>query len=88
MILLSRASWCNVRPSPLVCPERVRAMRDRGDLTPAKRLEYRKVLDQIREIEQRHRGQKVNGERDLHRIAQWVVDRWEGERDLLSEVGR
>ena len=85
-VFATERTWC--QPSPLVCPERVRAMRDRGDLTPEKRSEYRKVLDQIREIERRHRGQKVNGEQDLHRIAQWVMDRWEGERDLLSEPGR
>ena len=56
-VFATERTWC--QPSPLVCPERVRAMKDRGDLTPEKRSEYRKVLDQVREIEQRHRGQKV-----------------------------
>ena len=85
-VFATERTWC--QPSPLVCPERVRAMRDRAILTPEKRSEYRKVLDQVREIERRHRGQKSNGERELHRIAQWVVDRWEGEGELLSEPGR
>ena len=47
-------TWC--QPSPLVSPERVRAMKDRGDLTPKKRAEYRAALDRLRAIEGRHRG--------------------------------
>jgi hypothetical protein len=85
-VFATERTWC--QPSPLVCPERVRAMKGRGELTSEKRSEYRKMLAQIREIEQRHRGQKANGERELHRIAQWVVDRWEGEGELLSEPER
>jgi hypothetical protein len=85
-VFATERTWC--QPSPLVSPERVRAMRDRGDLSPEKRSEYRKMLDQVREIERRSRRQKSNGERELHRIARWVVDRWEGEGELLSEPGR
>ena len=85
-VFATERTWC--QPSPLVSPERVRAMRDRGELTPQKRAEYRAALDRVREIEQRHREPKSDGERELHRIARWVVDRWQGEGGLLSEPGR
>jgi hypothetical protein len=79
----SGRTWC--QPSPLTSPDRVRAMAAQGKLTPQKRVEYRRVLDQIRAIEMRHREPKSDGERELHRIARWVVDRWgEEERKLLE----
>jgi hypothetical protein len=85
-IFATERTWC--QPSPLTCPQRVRAMRDRGELTSEKRAAYQKMLAQIREIDRRHREPKSKGERELHRIARWVVDRWEGEGELLSEPGR
>ena len=74
----SERTWC--QPSPLVSPERVRAMRAQGTLTPQKRAEYRAALDRLRAIEARHREPKSDGEKELHRVAQWVVDRWQGRR--------
>ncbi len=62
-------------------------MKERGELTPAKRDEYRKVLDQVREVEQRHGEPTSNGEKELGRIARWVLDRWRSDQKLL-EPGR
>jgi hypothetical protein len=79
-------TWC--QPAPAVWPERVGAMAGRGELTPQKREEYRAALGRIRAIEARHRGPGSDGERELRRIARWVLDRWgDGERKLL-DAGR
>ena len=48
-VFATERTWC--QPSPLVSPERVRAMKDRGELTPEKRAEYRAALDRLRAIE-------------------------------------
>ena len=84
--LNSGRTWC--QPSPLVSPERVRAMAAQGKLTPQKRGEYRAALDRLRSIEVRHREPKSDGERELQRVAEWVVDRWRGENRLILEPGR
>ncbi|QDV33737.1 hypothetical protein [Tautonia plasticadhaerens] len=76
-------TWC--QPSPLTSLERVRAMEDRGELTAEKRAEYRAALDRLRAIEGRHREPRSEGERELHRVAEWVVGRWAGEERLLLE---
>jgi hypothetical protein len=74
-------TWC--QPSPLVSPDRVRAMNGRGELTATKQEEYRKALDRLQAIETRHRELRSNGERELHRITRWVLDRWGGEEQKL-----
>lgn len=76
-------TWC--QPSPLTSPDRLRAMKARGKLTPPKRAEYRAALDRLRGIEARHREPRTDGEKGLHRIARWVLDRWEGEDGKLLE---
>jgi hypothetical protein len=77
-------TWC--QPSPLTSPERVRAMQDRGELTPKKKAEYRAALDRLRGIEARYREPRSDGEKELHRIAVWVLDRWaDRDRRLLEE---
>ena len=63
-------------------------MEAQGKLTPQKRAEYRAALDRLRAIEARHREPKSDGERELHRVARWVIDRWQGEGRLLQEPGR
>ena len=73
-VFATERTWC--QPSPLVCPERVRAMKDKGELTAVKRDGYRRTLDQLRAIEGRHREPRSEGEKELHRIARWVLDRW------------
>jgi hypothetical protein len=80
-VFATERTWC--QPSPLVSPDRVRAMSRRGELTPEKRAEYRRALDRVREIERRHRGPNSEGEKELHRIARWVLDRWAGEDGKL-----
>ena len=80
-VFATERTWC--QPSPLVCLERVRAMKNRGELTTVKRDEYRKALDGLREVEQRRQPSKSNGEKELCRIARWVLDEWEGENDTL-----
>lgn len=79
-------TWC--QPSPLVSPERVRAMKGRGELTPKKRADYQAALERVRGIEQRRREPTSFGEIELHRVAKWVVDRWQGEDGLIPEPGR
>jgi hypothetical protein len=76
-------TWC--QPSPLVSPERVRAMKDRGDLTPEKRADYRAALHRVRGIAQRHRGADSDGLKALDRIASWVLLLWKGEDGELLE---
>jgi hypothetical protein len=78
-------TWC--QPSPVVSPERVRAMNRQGVLTPRKRAEYRAALERLQAIERRHRQQRSGGEQELHEIAAWVVDRWGEEDRKLLEPG-
>jgi hypothetical protein len=85
-VFATERTWC--QPSPVVSPDRVRAMEAQGKLTPHQRAEYRVALDRLRRIEGRHREPKSDGERELHRIARWVIDRWRSEGKLLGEPGR
>jgi hypothetical protein len=86
-VFATERTWC--QPSPLVSQERVRAMKERGDLSPRKRGEYREALDQLRAVEGRHREPRSEGERELHRISRWLLDRWQGvNNNLLDAVPR
>ena len=76
-------SWC--QPSPVVCPERVRAMKVQGTLTSEKRDEYRATLTKLRAIVERHREAKSEGERQLLQIARWVLAQWTSENQALLE---
>ncbi|MDG3007887.1 hypothetical protein [Paludisphaera mucosa] len=79
-------TWC--QPAPITCPDRVRAMAARDELTAARRAELRAGLDRLRALETRHREPKSGGERELLRIARWVLDRWDGpEGKLLHDGG-
>jgi hypothetical protein len=80
-VFATERTWC--QPSPLVCPERVRAMKDKGELTAVKRHGYRRTLDQLRAIERKHREPRSEGEKELHRISRWVLDRWTEENQNL-----
>jgi hypothetical protein len=80
-------TWC--QPAPVVCPERVRAMRDRGELTPALRAEYRRELERVAAIERRHRQPQSPGEDELHRVCRWVLEQWGApERKLLDSAAQ
>jgi hypothetical protein len=86
-VFATERTWC--QPSPLVFPERVRAMKERGDLSSRKRDEYREVLDRLRAVEQRHRKPRSEGEKELRRITGWVLDRWHGlDSSLLNPFAR
>jgi hypothetical protein len=76
-------TWC--QPSPLVSPDRVRAMKAQGALTPAKQTEYRASLSKLRAIADRHQEARTAGERQLARIAQWVLSQWEGNNRAILE---
>ena len=76
-------SWC--QPSPVVCPERVRAMKVQGMLTSDKRDEYRATLTKLRAIDERHQEAKSEGERQLLQIARWVLTQWTPENQALLE---
>jgi hypothetical protein len=80
-------TWC--QPSPVVSPERVRAMKVHATLTPQKSVDYRTALDRLRGIERRYREPKSDGEKELHRIARWILARWEGvDGNLLNPTPR
>jgi hypothetical protein len=82
-IFATERTWC--QPSPVVCPERVRAMKAQGTLTPKKNDEYRTALNELRAMEERHREARSEGERQLRRVAEWVLRQWEGENQVLLE---
>ena len=86
-VFATERTWC--QPSPLVCPERVRSMKENGELTAVKRDGYRRALEQLRGIEGKHRQPRSEGEKELHRICRWVLDRWKDEKDqklLVSPI--
>ena len=76
-------TWCQA--SPIVSPERVRAMKRRGELKTEKVADYKAAHDHLRQIAERHRAATNTGRKELHRIAQWVLDQWAGNNaELLA----
>jgi hypothetical protein len=75
-------TWC--QPSPVVAPERVRALKQQGQLGAARAAGYRAALDRLREVERRSRGGGATAE--VNRIGRWVLDRWAGEGAALLDV--
>jgi hypothetical protein len=64
-------------------------MKERGNLSSSKRVEYREALDRLRAVEGRHREPKSEGEKELRRISRWVLDRWQGiNNNVLNAVPR
>jgi len=82
-IFATERTWC--LSSPLVSPARVRATKAQGVLTPAKRNEYRATLAKLRGIADRHREAQTAGERQLVRIAKWVLSQWEKDNRAILE---
>jgi hypothetical protein len=74
-------TWC--QPSPVVCPDRVRAMKRQGKLSVEKQAEYSTALAKLRSIEQRHERPASERERQLLQIARWVHRSWGGENQAL-----
>ena len=81
-ILVTGRTWWQA--APIASPDRVRAMKAAGNLSPERRGEYRRALDRLREIERRYQGREepFTG---LHRPAKWVVDSWAGDTGTLLD---
>ena len=58
-------------------------MKERGELKPENAAEYRAALEKIRGIAARSAAATQPGARDLHRIAQWVLNQWAGNNAAL-----
>ena len=58
-------------------------MKERGQLTPERRAEYRAMLGESREIERRNTRAAGAGGRELQRISRWVLAQWEGDAAKL-----
>lgn len=85
-VFAEERTWC--QPSPLTCPERVRAMQAEGTLTAPKQIDYRTALGRIQAIEARYPEPRSDGERELRRIARWVLDLWDEENQKLLQADR
>jgi len=79
-LLAEERTWC--QPAPLASPERVRAVRAAGQLTPERRERYRRTLDQVRAIEERHR-RGPRAFQELRALSRWILRQWEGESGKL-----
>lgn len=76
------------QPSTPTCPQRVRAMVARGELTTEKRAEIREALKRLEAIAERREAGDSAGARELGRIARWVVEQWSArDRALLEAEG-
>jgi len=76
-------TWC--QPSPVVCPERVRAMKAQGRLMPERRDQYSTALNRVADIHQRHQDAAGAGQCQLRQITGWVAGQWTDEdRALLK----
>lgn len=71
-----------MQAAPIASPERVRAIRASGQLTPKKRAAYLNQLEKIRRIEERYRDKGAPFAK-MHRIAKWVTDLWSGQNAAL-----
>jgi hypothetical protein len=83
-LFATQRTWC--QPAPLVCPERVQAMSRQGSLTTSMRAEYRAALERLGALEKRYWQPASAGEKELHRIARWILDRWTDKNRVLLQV--
>ena len=83
-IFAMERTWC--QPSPVVCPERVRAMKAQGRLTPEKRDQYSTALSKLADIQQRNQDAAGEGQHQLREITQWVLGQWTEENRAHAEV--
>ena len=81
LLVTGRTWW---QAAPVASPDRVRAMKAAGQLSPERRGECRQALDRLREIERRYRG-KEGSFTGLHRPARWVIDLWAGDAGKLLD---
>lgn len=75
-------TWC--QPPTVASPDRVRALADRGELTPAMRDEIRAALGRLRDLAARHAAPKSDGEREMLRVARWALDRGRDALEILD----
>jgi hypothetical protein len=68
--------------APITSPERVQEMTSTGELTDAKRAEYRATLEHLQALAKRYDG-KTGALGELHRIAAWAAAQWSGENAAL-----
>ena len=81
VIFAMERTWC--QPSPVVCPERVQAMKAQGRLTPEKQDHYSTALRKLADIHQRHKDAAGEGQRQLREITGWVLGQWTEENRAL-----
>jgi hypothetical protein len=77
-LLATGRTWAQA--ALVASPERVKA----GRLTAAQRAEVRGALEQLRTIERRYRD-RPGLIAELHRIAAWIVDQWDGDKSKLVD---
>ena len=70
-------------PGALTTPGLVRHRAEHGRLDAKKRTLLREQLARVRGIAARHHQATSGGGKDLHRIAQWLADRWNSENEEL-----
>ena len=80
-IFATERTWC--QPSPVVCLERVRAMKAQGRLTPEKRDQYSAALRTLADIQQRNQDALGEGQRQLREITGWVLGQWTEENRAI-----
>jgi hypothetical protein len=83
-IFAMQRTWC--QPSPAVCPERVKALKLQGKLTPQMREQYRAALAKVQAMQERHRSARSDGERQLLQITAWVLKQWSAENRAMLNV--
>jgi hypothetical protein len=82
LLVLSRVFFVDrtwSQPSRLASPDRMKIDVAAGRVKPQRLAEYRRTLQQIREMAERHGSSDNPGRREIHRIAKWVADQWSGE---------
>lgn len=80
-IVATERSWCQA--APLLSPDRVLAWNAQGRLTAEKKAAVWASLEQLRLVERRHRDGKSPGERELYRVATWILQLWGNEHQHL-----
>jgi hypothetical protein len=73
-------------PSPLLDPDFLAARAQRLNWPSSRRAEYRQRLLRLQEIASRSAKADSIGERQMHSLAQMVVDRWRGKESILNEA--
>ena len=89
LLVLSRLffeerTWC--QPSRLASPGRMKIDVAAGRVKPQRLAEYRRTLQQIRVMAERHGSSENPARREIHRIAKWAIDQWSLEQTkILTE---